>query len=740
MESNIEIKKKLSKLKKNFLKYIEKLLNIFKTDKMKKGTKFDLGLNKIKIKWKLLLMVLITTVIPILLLSIVFVNSISKNITKEIYKSNQLFTTMTQERIDKYFNSREGEAKLLTESKIMRQGIEKLNTFDLTDEEKKKINDDFSYFLNVAKDKYEYTDVVLTNKYKEVIFSLNYDLLDMAPLTATGDFVDKGTKGKQNWSPILRNAFIDDNLMVLSTPVYGYKNPNEVIGTLNIVLNQEAINDVVKTGIDKIGKTGDAYLIDEEGYLLTDTMKGKLSKVGALKESINTKGAKVLKEALKNNDLSFNETYSYKGYTGKDVIGTLSLAKVGDMYTGLVIEVEESSALKNIIEIKKNLMLLVSIILLVSLIIALFFSRNISKPINKITQITENIANFNLKIKNNNLSNKRKDEIGDLQNAIYKISKNFKNIVQNVEESVKELSSAATEVKETVDTSTEISKGISSAMDEISKGALEQSKNTTECFNETNELSEVITKDRKKLDELMNLTLEVNEMVDSGKEDVSLLKDITKRSRDTNKEVKESILLANENSTKIEEATEFIQSIAKKTNLLALNASIEAARAGEHGKGFAVVAKEIRELSDRTKEASELIADITEELKSDNLEVNKRLETLIDISRKQENRVVETNESFNKIDKSIKRVRKMETQLRDSSYLIKEKTESVESMIELLASLGEENSASTEQVLGSIKEQNKSIQKVSHVTLDLGNCSNELHKLVDVFQIQNNKK
>ena len=58
----------------------------------------------------------------------------------------------------------------------------------------------------------------------------------------------------------------------------------------------------------------------------------------------------------------------------------------------------------------------------------------------------------------------------------------------------------------------------------------------------------------------------------------------------------------------IGEIVGLIHSIARRTNLLALNASIEAARSGEAGRGFAVVASEVKELAAQTSRATDSIA------------------------------------------------------------------------------------------------------------------------------------
>ncbi|MDD2401405.1 MAG: methyl-accepting chemotaxis protein [Clostridia bacterium] len=134
-------------------------------------------------------------------------------------------------------------------------------------------------------------------------------------------------------------------------------------------------------------------------------------------------------------------------------------------------------------------------------------------------------------------------------------------------------------------------------------------------------------------------------LVSIAKEISKYLKNFQGTVQEISAEAQELSATSDELQTATEDATVKVEStsgildtvkqIAKRTNLIGLNASIEAARVGKYGRGFTVVANEVRNLSQMTNKSTGEIGDIVSSIKDTINSINIAMKMVNEVSRSQ---------------------------------------------------------------------------------------------------------
>jgi methyl-accepting chemotaxis protein len=195
--------------------------------------------------------------------------------------------------------------------------------------------------------------------------------------------------------------------------------------------------------------------------------------------------------------------------------------------------------------------------------------------------------------------------------------------------------------------------------------------------------------------------------------------------RESIAEAEKRIKRLGERSQEITGIVNLINTIAERTHVLALNASMQAAAAGDAGRGFAVVAEEVQRLAESSRQATQQIAQLVNNIQ------------------------IETSDTINTVNKTISQVVAGSELAAKSGAQMRETQQSTASLVELVkritSSAQVQMKIATElrnrvhQIGASTEKTAAEILLQSEATADLSKSADRLVESVRVFKLPTNR-
>lgn len=516
---------------------------------------------------------------------------------------------------------------------------------------------------------------------------------------------------------------------------------------------------------EKMGVSPDKYglayfqkFLKADTYLILDITMEAIEEMlaemdlgeNSIKALVTMDGREIIRVQQKDGDVAFEgegpvftDKAYYQNSLGAEEVGGEYVEYAGDKWLYIYAPVgktdimmcsliPQDNIVKEVSFIRNLCIIMVILACIIAFLIGSKIATGMSKSVKVMTTGLDKVADGDLTTV---FEVKRKDEFGLLAKGLNDMLQSMRTLMTDMKKfgnQVKEMADGVAIKSETIDTSV---KEISQAVDEVAAGAQKQAQEADMSNDKMSGFADKIDSVCAGADDMGNTIDKATAAVEQGR---VIVDELNKKSETTvaiTKILVENINDVQERSAEIEGFIDTINSIAKQTNLLSLNASIEAARAGENGRGFAVVAEEIRKLADESMEAGKNIKDIVESIVDTTRKTTDSAKEAETIVFAQATSLEETIQVFGEINKCVDTLVSGLKDIVDSMQMINGEKEIVQDSIRNISVVSEESAVATEEVTATLDEQVKIVSDLAKDVELLKKEADALDQSIDKFRV-----